>query len=119
MNKDFILIKNKITMKKTEKKLTVSVSEVENSLITGAKELFLLLSAVVIERRISVAEISAKIGIAKTAYYRYQSDYPSQNPNVPSLQVLLRFANALGYEFRVVNKKIESNSDEQKTLNNN
>jgi transcriptional regulator with XRE-family HTH domain len=92
-------------MEESEKKSTTSEVTIENTLIKDTKKAFYLLHKVRISKGIKAAEIYSKIGIQQSAYSRYINSFKSQNSSSPKLDVLSRFADALGYEIRFVEKK--------------
>ena len=92
-------------MEKEEKFSTTSNKWNDEVPFYGAKQAFLILHKLRIKRGISVREICAKIDISQSSYSRYMNDFKSQNKCAPKVSVLMRYADALGYEFNIVNKK--------------
>tara|TARA_R110002126_G_scaffold197836_4_gene345562 strand:- start:2154 stop:2453 length:300 start_codon:yes stop_codon:yes gene_type:complete len=98
-------------MENTEKKLTINNITGDDTLITSAKEAFYLLHKLRINKGVSVAKICNKTRLHQTAYSRYLNDFKSQNRCAPKVDFLIRFADALDCEIRIVNKKIENDQD--------
>lgn len=96
-----------MTMKNEENKSTNKRMNVDNMLITDTLDAFFILDKVRINRGISVGEISAKMGVKESMYYRYRSAYASQKKYKLSFDTLYRLIDALGYEIRCVDKNPE------------
>jgi transcriptional regulator with XRE-family HTH domain len=95
-------------MENSKKKSTENEINIDNTVINDTKKVFYLLHKVRIRKGIPTSEICGKIGIHQSAYSRYINSFESQNKVSPKLDVLSRFAEVLGYEIRIVEKKIEN-----------
>jgi DNA-binding phage protein len=93
-----------MTMDDSEKILTEKEKKVNNLLITDALDTFNILLEIGIEREMNIPQISDKTGISTQAIYRYSSDFNSQTKSQPSVSILAKLSDALGYEIRVVKK---------------
>ena len=96
-------------MEKQDKKSTPNKMERKKLLINSGKEAFLILSKIRKDKGIKVADVCPEIGISKAQYYRYGADYASQAAVNPKLDVLKRYADYLGYDIALVEKKSKTN----------
>ena len=94
-------------MEKHKKKSTIFEKELQEALINDTKRAFYLLHKVKKERGISTVYICDTLGISKSSYYRYISEFDSQNRCSPKVNILNKFLNALGYEILIVEKNNE------------
>lgn len=98
---------------KNEEKISTEQSEnLNNYKIKDANELFYKLLKVNNKTGLTQAEIASKTGKTKSMISRYINRFKSQSKTTPKLDFLLRFADALGYEIRIVEKKSENGSEE-------
>jgi DNA-binding phage protein len=93
-------------IKKVKEKKEINKT-IKAMLVTNGKDAFLLLDKVRKEKKMSVRQICAKIGVSEGQYYRWCSDFKSQNSATPKFDKLSKISSALGYEFRIVEKKSE------------
>ena len=89
-------------MENSEKKLTHSPS---HWLITDSLDTFRQLNKLREESGISVKDICIKMDISTSQYYRYISEYPSQKKVQPSLMILRKYAEAMGYDIQIIKSK--------------
>ena len=92
-------------MENIEKKLTINFSTTKNIQINDGKQAFYILHKVRIEKGIKIADLCRKIGLPNTMYHRYLQYYEKQQTNSPPVTVLSTFAEAIGYEIQIVEKK--------------
>lgn len=92
-------------MKKQVKELTNRDFDANYMLITNGLSALNILLKVGNNNGLSIAEIGRKTGINPQVLYRYKAGYDSQKKHQPSMGKVLRVAEALGYELRVVKKE--------------
>jgi len=93
-------------MEKEEKKSTATIKPVNNYKFEDTLEAFKQMDSIRKSKSISVAEIALKLGLQKSAYYRYCSEYGSQKIPRPSIAIVRKYANLFGYKSCIYLSKI-------------
>tara|TARA_R110001599_G_scaffold336240_1_gene553834 strand:- start:473 stop:760 length:288 start_codon:yes stop_codon:yes gene_type:complete len=88
-------------MEKEENISHNSKNGVDNYEFSDTLATFRQLDGVRKSKSITVSEISLKLGIQKSAYYRYCSEYSSQKASQPSTALTRKYADLFGYKMHI------------------
>ena len=90
-----------MTMETNEKKLTDEKKNVDKYAVIDTLSAFRQLDTMRKNKSISVSEISIKLKIQKSAYYRYCSEYTSQRASQPSMSLIRKYADLFNYDVNI------------------
>ena len=94
-------------METKENKSTDTENNVNKYAVIDTLSAFRQLDMIRKNKSMSVAEISLKLNIQKSAYYRYCSEYTSQKASQPSMSIIRKYAALFDYDVNMyLSKKI-------------
>lgn len=94
-------------METNEKKSTQDTNTVDKYAVIDTLTAFRQLDNIRKQKSLSVVEISVKLNIKKSAYYRYCSEYTSQRASQPSMSLIRKYAALFDYDVNMyLSKKV-------------
>ena len=88
-------------METKENKSTDTENNVNKYAVIDTLSAFRQLDMIRKNKSMSVAEISLKLNIQKSAYYRYCSEYTSQKASQPSMSIIRKYAALFDYDVNI------------------